>query len=107
MRELITPAVLLATALSMAPLAANATDEKKSDCKPDAVWTDFLGHGRCYTHGDKAPDPYTRDDTALKDWKQRGLPAPDDNAQWVEISGKYVMINRENSVIKEIRDGKK
>jgi Ni/Co efflux regulator RcnB len=101
-----TSAVMLAGFLCLAPLLAHATDEKKSDCKPDAVWTDFLGHGRCYTHGDKAPDPYTRDDTAIRDWKSKGLPAPDENAQWVEISGKYVMINRENSVIKEIHGAK-
>lgn len=101
-----TSAAALAALLCLTPLLAQATDEKKSDCKPDAVWTDFLGHGRCYTHGDKAPDPYTRDDTAIRDWKARGLPAPEDNAQWVEISGKYVMINRENAVIKEIRDRK-
>lgn len=99
-------AVVLAGLLCLSPLMANATDEKPGDCKPDAVWTDFLGHGRCYTNGDKAPDMYTRDDTAIRNWKEKGLTAPDDNAQWVEIKGKYVMVNRENSVIKEIRDKK-
>lgn len=99
-------AVVLAGLLCLAPLLAHATDEKKSDCKPDAVWTDFLGHGRCYTHGDKAPDSYTRDELAIRDWKNKGLPPPDKDAQWVEFGGRYVMVNRENSVIKQIRDKK-
>lgn len=86
-----------------APLSAFATDDKPGDCKPNEVWAEFLDHKRCYAHGDKAPDPYTRDDTALNDWASRGLPPPGDNSQWVEISQTYVLINRENSVIKEIR----
>jgi Ni/Co efflux regulator RcnB len=102
-----TSAVLLAGFLCMTPLLANATDEVKSDCKADQVWTDFLGHGKCYSDGDKAPDMYTRDETAVKDWKSKGLRAPEDNAQWVNINGTYVMVNRENSVIKEIHSAKK
>jgi len=99
-------AVALASLLCLGPLAAHATDEKPADCKPDAVWTDFLGHGKCYIEGDKAPDMYTREETALKDWKSKGLRAPEENAQWVDIKGTYVMVNRENSVIKEIHKKK-
>lgn len=98
------PALLLASLFCMTPLLALATDDKPADCKPDQVWAEFLNHERCYAHGDKAPDPYTRSELGLKDWQARGLPAPDENSQWVEITKTYVLINRENSVIKEIRN---
>jgi hypothetical protein len=97
-------ATLVASSLVAFPYAAHALDEQPSECTAEQVWIEFLNHKRCYSVGDKAPDPYTRDELAIRDWQKRKLPAPHDNAQWVQASDHYLMINRENCVIIEIWD---
>ena len=51
---------------------------------------------------DRAPDIYQRSDKALKNWKQKGLKAPVDQAQWVQINDKYVMVMITNGTIMDI-----
>ena len=52
---------------------------------------------------DRAPDIYQRSDKALKNWKQKGLKAPVDQAQWVQINDKYVMVMITNGTIVEMQ----
>lgn len=52
--------------------------------------------------GDKVPDEYKRESLALKDWQKRGLKAPEENFQWVEMHDKYVLVNIPNGTIKEM-----
>ncbi|MBD1551750.1 RcnB family protein [Pseudomonas typographi] len=55
--------------------------------------------------GDAAPDKYTRSDTQLSDWQQRGLKQPPAGTQWVQFGGKYVLVNRASSTIEQIEPG--
>ena len=107
MRSLIS-ASIVAGFLCVAPYAAQADDAKPADCNPGQILAESMDLSSCYGHGDKAPDQYTRVDVAISDWKAKGLPQPDEHEQWVQISGHYVLVNRVNAVIKEIRtrDGK-
>ncbi|MEC4167922.1 MULTISPECIES: RcnB family protein [unclassified Pseudomonas] len=102
MRSLIS-ASLLAGFLSALPYAAQAGDDKPADCKPGQILAESMDLSSCYGNGDKAPDQYTREEVAIKDWKAKGLPQPGEHEQWVQISGHYVLVNRVNAVIKEIR----
>ena len=102
MRSLIS-ASLLAGFLSALPYAAQAGDDKPADCKPGQILAESMDLSSCYGNGDKAPDQYTREKVAIKDWKAKGLPQPGEHEQWVQISGHYVLVNRVNAVIKEIR----
>lgn len=95
---------LVVAGLSAFPFTVYALDEKPSECSAQQVWIEFLDHKRCYSVGDKAPDPYTREEWKFQDWQKRQLPLPKENAQWVEASDHFLMINRDNSVIMEIRD---
>jgi len=102
MRSLIS-ASIMAGLLCAIPYAAQADDDKPGDCKPGQILAESMDLSSCYGHGDKAPDQYTRDDVAIMDWKSKGLPKPEEHEQWVQISGHYVLVNRVNAVIKEIR----
>lgn len=102
MRSLIS-ASLLAGFLSALPYAAQAGDDKPADCKPGQILAESMDLSSCYGNGDKAPDQYTREEVAIKYWKAKGLPQPGEHEQWVQISGHYVLVNRVNAVIKEIR----
>lgn len=84
--------------------AAWATNEPASECKSDEVSITFLDHQKCYGEGDKAPDVNSRDEVAVKNWKQLNLPAPQENAQWVKSGNHYLEINRENATILQLRD---
>ena len=102
MRSLIS-ASIMAGFLCVIPFAAQADDDKPGDCKPGQILAESMDLSSCYGNGDKAPDQYTREEVAIKDWKAKGLPQPDEHEQWVQISGHYVLVNRVNAVIKEIR----
>lgn len=52
--------------------------------------------------GDNVPDQYQRPSLALKDWKARHLSAPDENQQWVEIKGKYLLVDIPTGTIKQM-----
>lgn len=59
--------------------------------------------GRELKINDRAPDVYQRSEKALGDWKKRGLKAPVEQAQWVQINDKYVMVMITNGTIVEIQ----
>lgn len=53
--------------------------------------------------GDKIPDHFRRPAEEVKDWKARGLSAPDeDKSHWVRIKDRYVLVQLSNSVIEKI-----
>lgn len=52
---------------------------------------------------DRAPDVYQRSDKALKNWKAKGLKAPVEQAQWVQINDQYVMVMITNGTIVEMQ----
>ncbi|MDO8707217.1 MULTISPECIES: RcnB family protein [Pseudomonas] len=52
--------------------------------------------------GDRAPDMYQHTDKALRNWKAKGLKAPKEQAQWVQINDKYMMVMITNGTIVDI-----
>ncbi|VVM52640.1 RcnB family protein [Pseudomonas fluorescens] len=52
--------------------------------------------------GDRAPDVYQRSEKAIGNWKAKGLKAPKEQAQWVQINGKYMMVMITNGTIMDI-----
>ncbi|MBV4488440.1 RcnB family protein [Pseudomonas sp. SWRI153] len=52
---------------------------------------------------DRAPEMYQRKDKALQNWKAKGLKAPVEQAQWVQINDKYVMVMITNGTIVEMQ----
>lgn len=74
------------------PLVATATEpNKQSVTAPHSQ--------RELKVGDKAPDPYKRDDLAIHDWQARGLPAPEKESHWVRLADHYVLVQTTNGVI--------
>ncbi|MFF7708662.1 RcnB family protein [Pseudomonas sp. NPDC007930] len=97
-------ATLASAVLALGPQWAHADNEKPADCQKNEVFMKFLDHTKCYGTGDKVPDPNSRDEVALKDWKNYKLPAPKENTQWVKSGDHFLLINRENATIVEIYD---
>ena len=88
---------LLLAALPCLPMAANAatsTDE--------SVQNSSTRH-RELKEGDKAPDQFKREDASVKDWKAKGLPAPEKESHWVKMQDHYVLVQTTNGVILAIR----
>lgn len=53
--------------------------------------------------GDKAPDQYKRDELAVRDWRAKGLPAPETDSHWVRLADHYVLVQTTNGVILAIQ----
>ncbi|WP_421547159.1 RcnB family protein [Pseudomonas sp. QD4] len=49
-------------------------------------------NGRELVVGDRAPDLYQREVSAIHDWKKKGLKAPQEQSQWVQIKDQYVLV---------------
>ena len=75
---------LTACLSAMVPLAQaqEATDKSVSS----------TFNGRELVVGDRAPDLYQREVSALHDWKKKGLKAPQEQSQWVQIKDQYVLV---------------
>ncbi|MCO7515778.1 RcnB family protein [Pseudomonas guariconensis] len=82
-------ALLLAATLPCLPLAATAGED--SVTAPQSQ--------RELKVGDKAPDQYKRDDQAIRDWRAKGLPAPEKESHWVRLGERYVLVQITNGVI--------
>ena len=61
---------------------------------------------RKYKVGETAPDLYKQERVGIKDWQKRGLKAPQEDTQWVQISNKYVLVNMDSGKILDISTGK-
>ncbi|MFK3971998.1 RcnB family protein [Pseudomonas sp. NPDC087358] len=57
--------------------------------------------------GDTAHDLYKQERVGIKDWQQKGLKAPHENTQWVQISDKYVLVQMDSGKILDITPVKK
>ena len=75
---------LVACLGAMAPLA------QAQDAPDKSVSSTF--NGRELVVGDRAPDVYQREVSAIKDWKKKGLKAPEEQSQWVQIKDQYVLV---------------
>jgi Ni/Co efflux regulator RcnB len=57
--------------------------------------------------GDRAPEKFQRPGAAINDWKAKGLKAPAEQSQWVQINDKYVQVQTTNGQITDITPVKK
>ncbi|WP_054903464.1 RcnB family protein [Pseudomonas sp. NBRC 111131] len=88
----------LVTALAFAALLSPTLPVLAAESSHDSV-TAPQTHNRELKVGDKAPDQYKREDAAVKDWKARGLPAPEKESHWVRMGDHYVMVQITNGVV--------
>ncbi|MFC6339871.1 hypothetical protein GIR22_15300 [Pseudomonas sp. CCM 7891] len=92
--------LLVATSLSTASLSVQAADSPQKTVQPSSINTREL------VVGDRAPDILQRKESALVDWKKRGLKTPDDDSQWVRVNDKYVQVKITNGTILDITPAK-
>ncbi|MGF6396108.1 RcnB family protein [Pseudomonas plecoglossicida] len=90
------PSLLLAALPCLPMVATAAPSTEESITAPQT-------HNREIKVGDKAPDQYKRDDQAVKDWKAKGLPAPEKVSHWVRMGEHYVLVQITNGVVLAIR----
>lgn len=95
-------ALLFSGALVGLPVVAQATDVKSTQESIKAPES----HNRELKVGDKAPDQYKREDEAVKNWQAKGLAKPDKDTHWVEMGGRYVLVNIPNGTVMAIHSGK-
>jgi hypothetical protein len=90
-----TPRTLLCALLltSALPLAATAAESREESVQAPET------HNRELKVGDKAPDQYKRDDQAIRDWRAKGLPAPEKESHWVRMGEHYVLVQITNGVV--------
>jgi Ni/Co efflux regulator RcnB len=55
-----------------------------------------------YKVGDTTHDLYKDERVGIKDWQDKGLHAPKEGTQWVQISDKYALVNMEDGKILDI-----
>lgn len=89
-------ALLLGATLPCLPLAATAAGAPEESVT--APHTE-----RELKIGDKAPDQYKRDELAVRDWRAKGLPAPETGSHWVRLADHYVLVQTTNGVILAIQ----
>lgn len=93
-------ALLFTLPLTQLPLSAQAAESNVESIKaPES-------HNRELKVGDKAPDQYKRDDEAVRDWKAKGLPAPEKESHWVKMANNYVLVQTTNGVVLAIQAAK-
>ncbi|MHC8395227.1 RcnB family protein [Pseudomonas sp. LB3P93] len=74
----------------------------QADDPPAKTVQPGINNSRQLVVGDRAPDIYQRSEKALGNWKAKGLKAPKEQAQWVQIADKYMMVMVTNGTIVEI-----
>jgi Ni/Co efflux regulator RcnB len=93
--------LLLATSLSTVSFVAQAGDTPQETVQPSNINTHDL------KEGDRAPDILMRKESAVSDWKKRGLKQPEANSQWSRVGDKFVLLKTTNGTILEITPVKK
>jgi Ni/Co efflux regulator RcnB len=94
-KTLIASLALVAGLVGIAPIV-------QADDPPQKTVQPGVNNTRALVVGDRAPDVYQRSEKALGNWKQKGLKAPKDQAQWVQINDKYMMVMITNGMIVDI-----
>ncbi|ROM56980.1 hypothetical protein BK649_02005 [Pseudomonas canadensis] len=93
--------LLVATSLSTASFIVQAGDTPQETVQPSSINT------RDLKEGDRAPDMLMRKESAVSDWKQRGLKQPEEDSQWTRVGDKFVLLKTTNGTILEITPVKK
>ena len=92
--------LLVAASLSATSLTVQAEDNPQKTVEPSNINT------RDLKVGDRAPDILVRKESALADWKKRGLKAPNDDSQWARVNDRYVLVKITNGTILDITPAK-
>ena len=94
-KTLVTSLALVASLTGINPIV-QADDPPRKTVQPG------VNNSRELVVGDRAPDVYQRSEKALANWKDKGLKAPKNQAQWVQINDKYMMVMITNGMIMDI-----
>lgn len=92
----------LIAALALAAGVAGISPIVQAADPPQKTVQPGVNNSRTLVEGDRAPDVYQRSEKAIGNWKAKGLKAPKDQAQWVQINDKYMMVMVTNGTIIEI-----
>jgi Ni/Co efflux regulator RcnB len=95
-RKTLVAGLALLSCVSVASFTAQADDTPAQAIQPSK------DNMRDLEKGDRAPEKFQRPEAAIKDWKQKGLKAPADQSQWVQIHNKYVQVQTTNGQITDI-----
>ncbi|MGY2044916.1 RcnB family protein [Pseudomonas pergaminensis] len=93
--------LLVTTSLSTASFIVQAGDTPQETVQPSNINT------RDLKEGDRAPDMLMRKESAVSDWKKRGLKQPEEDSQWTRVGDKFVLLKTTNGTILEITPVKK
>ncbi|OPA90520.1 hypothetical protein BFW86_10815 [Pseudomonas fluorescens] len=93
--------VLVVASLSTASFVVQAGDSPQETVQPSNI------NARDLKEGDRAPDILMRKESAIGDWKKRGLKQPEDESQWARVGDKYVLLKTTNGTILQITPVKK
>ncbi|WP_460952739.1 RcnB family protein [Pseudomonas marginalis] len=93
--------LLVATSLSTASFIVQAGDTPQETVQPSNI------NARDLKEGDRAPDMLMRKESAVSDWKKRGLKQPEEDSQWTRVGDKFVLLKTTNGTILEITPVKK
>ncbi len=93
--------LFVATGLSAASFVAQAGDTPQETVQPSSI------NARDLKEGDRAPDILMRKESAVSDWKKRGLKQPEEDSQWARVGNKFVLLKTTNGTILEITPVKK
>jgi Ni/Co efflux regulator RcnB len=93
--------LLVATSLTATSFVVQAADTPQETVQPSNINT------RDLKEGDRAPDILMRKESAVSDWKKRGLKQPEADSQWSRVGDKFVLLKTTNGTILEITPVKK
>jgi Ni/Co efflux regulator RcnB len=99
--KILTACLLVAASLSIASFVAQAGDTPQETVQPSNI------NARDLKEGDRAPDMLMRKESAVTDWKKRGLKQPEEESQWTRVGDKFVLLKTTNGTILEITPVKK
>ena len=88
--------LLVVASLSTASFVVQAGDTPQEIVKPSSINT------RDLKEGDRAPDILMRKESAVTDWKKRGLKQPEQDSQWARVGNRFVLLKTTNGTILEI-----
>ena len=99
--KILTACLLVAASLSTASFVAQAGDTPQETVQPSNI------NARDLKEGDRAPDMLMRKESAVTDWKKRGLKQPEEESQWTRVGDKFVLLKTTTGTILEITPVKK
>ena len=88
--------LLVVASLSTASFVVQAGDSPQETVQPSNI------NARDLKEGDRAPDILMRKESAVTDWKKRGLKQPEEDSQWARVGNRFVLLKTTNGTILEI-----